>query len=87
MNSAGIIYVQLKMIEETIGPSYKKFLKGINLTKLYYSLYYSIKEKKLDGFRIIEKDISQKDALPNGSYIYQTKDEAYLYVEGFKDEN
>ena len=45
------------MTEETIDPSYKKFLKGINLTKLYYSLYYSIKDKKLDGFRIIE-DIS-----------------------------
>ena len=51
MNSAGIIYVQLKMIEETIGPSYKKFLKGINLTKLYYSLYYSIKEKKIRWFQ------------------------------------
>ena len=57
MNSAGIVYAHSKMTEETIGPDYKKFLKGINLTKLYYSLFYSIKDQKLDGFRFIE-DIS-----------------------------
>ena len=48
INSAVIVYVQPKMTVETIALSYKKFLKGINLTKLYYSLYYSIKDKKLD---------------------------------------
>ena len=54
--------------------------------------YYSIKNGKLDGFRIIE-DISYEDSvgrcfyvLPNGSYIYQTREEAYLYGEGFKIE-
>ena len=91
MNSAQIVYAQPEMNGEAIDPDYKRFLKGLNLTKFQIiPHYYSIKDKKLDGFRIIE-DISYEDsvgkcfyALPNGSYIYQNRDEAYLYGEGFK---
>ena len=94
MNSAGIVYAQPEMRGEAIDPNYKRFLKGLNLTKFQIiPHYYSIKDKELDGFRIIE-DISYEDSegrcfyvLPNGSYIYQTKNEAYLYGEGFKIEN
>ena len=94
MNSADIVYAQPEMKGEAIDPNYKRFLKGLNLTK--YQIiphYYSIKDKKLDGLRIIE-DISYDDsvgrcfyAFPNGSYIKKKKNEAYLYGEGFKIEN
>ena len=94
MNSAQIVYAQPEMNGEAIDPKYERFLKGLNLTKFQIiPHYYSIKDGILDGFRIIE-DISYEDSvgrcfyvLPNGSYIYQTKDEAYLYGEGFKIEN
>jgi len=94
MNSAEIVYAQPENKGEAIDPNYKRFLKGLNLTKFQIiPHYYSIKDGKLDGFRIIE-DISYEDSvgrcfyvLPNGSYIYQTREEAYLYGEGFKIEN
>ena len=66
-----------------------KDLKGL-LTK-FQNLphYYSLKDEKLEGLRIIE-DISYGDSvgkcfyvLPDGSYIYQSKNESYLYGEGF----
>lgn len=94
MNSAEIVYAQPEEKGEAVDPNYKRFLKGLNLTK--YQIiphYHAIKNKSLDGLRIIE-DISYGDsvgrcfyALPNGSYIYQTKEEAYLYGEGFKIED
>ena len=91
MNSAEIVYAQPEMKGEAVDPNYKRFLKGLNLTKFQIiPHYYSIRDKKLDGLRIIE-DISFDDsvgrcfyALPNASYILQTKDEAYLYGDGFK---
>ena len=94
MNSADEVYAQPEETGEAIDPNYKRFLKGLNLTKFQIiPHYYSIKDGILDGFRIIE-DISYEDSvgrcfyvLPNGSYIYQTREEAYLYGEGFKIEN
>ena len=91
MNCAEIVYSQPEMRGEAVDPNYKRFLKGLNLTKYQIIPHYeSIKNKKLDGLRIIE-DISYGDsegrcfyALPNGSYIYQKKNEAYLYGEGYK---
>ena len=81
MNSAEIVYAQPEEDGEAIDPNYKRFLKGLNLTKFQIiPHYYSIKDGVLDGFRIIE-DISYED------YIYQTREEAYLYGEGFKIEN
>ena len=51
--------------------------------------YYTIKDEKIDGKRIIE-DIIFEDSmnkcfyiLPDGSYIIQTLEESYLYGEGF----
>ena len=90
MNCADIVYAQPELDGEAIDPKYKRFLKGLNLTK-YQILphYYSLKDEELDGLRIIE-DISYGDSvgrcfyvLPDGSYIYQTKNESYLYGEGF----
>ena len=94
MNCADIVYAQPELDGEAIDPNYKRFLKGLNLTKFQIiPHYHSIKNKKLDGLRIIE-DITYDDsigrcfyALPNGSYIYQTQNEAYLYGEGYKIED
>lgn len=90
MNSAQIVYAQPELEGEAIDPNYKRFLKGLNLTKFQVlPHYYSVKEEKLDGLRIIE-DITYNDSvgrcfyvIPDGSYIYQTKNECYLYGEGF----
>ena len=90
MNCADIVYAQPELDGEAIDPNYKRFLKGLNLTKFQIlPHYYSLKDEKLDGLRIIE-DISYGDSvgkcfyvLPDGSYIYQNKNESYLYGEGF----
>ena len=90
MNSSEIVYAQPELDGEAIDPNYERFLKGLNLTKLQIlPHYYSLKDEKLDGLRIIE-DISYGDSvgkcfyvLPDGSYIYQSKNESYLYGEGF----
>lgn len=90
MNSADVVYAQPELDGEAIDPNYKRFIKGLNLTK-YQILphYYSVKDEKLDDLRIIE-DISYGDSvgrcfyvLPDGSYIFQTKNESYLYGEGY----
>ena len=90
MNSADIVYAQPELDGEAIDPNYKRFLKGLNLTKFQIlPHYYSIKDEKLDGKRIIE-DITYNDSvgncfyiLPDGSYIIQTCKDIYLYGEAF----
>ena len=94
MNCADIVYAQPELDGESIDPNYKRFLKGLNLTKCQIlPHYYSIKDSKLDGKRIIE-DITYEDSidhcfyiLPDGSYIIQTLNECYLYGEGFTIKN
>ena len=90
MNSAKEVYAQPELDGEAIDPNYKRFIKGLNLTK-YQILphYYSVKDEILDGLRVIE-DISYGDSigrsfyvLPDGSYIYQYNKECFLYGEGF----
>lgn len=90
MNSADIVYAQPELEGEAIDPNYKRFLKGLNLTKVQVlPHYYSIKDEKLDGKRIIE-DITYDDSvnncfyiLPDGSYIIQTVKDIFLFGEGF----
>ena len=90
MNCADIVYAQPELDGESIDPNYKRFLKGLNLTKIQVlPHYYSIKDEKLDGKRIIE-DITYEDSinncfyiLPDGSYIIQTLKDCYLFGEGF----
>ena len=90
MNSADIVYAQPELKGEALDPNYKRFLKGLNLTKIQIlPHYYSIKDEKLDGKRIIE-DITFEDSvnncfyiLPDGSYIIQTYNDINLYGEGF----
>ena len=90
MNSADIVYAQPELKGEAIDPNYNRFLKGLNLTKIQVlPHYYSIKDEKLDGKRIIE-DITYDDSvnncfyiLPDGSYIIQSIKDIYLFGEGF----
>ena len=90
MNCAQIVYSAPELDGEAVDPNFKRFLKGLNLTKFQIlPHYYSIKNNKLDGLRVIE-DIAYDDSvgrciyiIPDGSYIYQNKGECYLYGEGF----
>ena len=90
MNCADIVYAQPELEGESVDPNYKRFLKGLNLTKIQVlPHYYSIKDEKLDGKRIIE-DITYEDSinncfyiLPDGSYIIQTLKECTIFGEGF----
>ena len=90
MNCADIVYAQPELDGESIDPNYKRFLKGLNLTKIQVLPHYnSIKNEKLDGKRIIE-DITFEDSinncfylLPDGSYIIQTLKECTIFGEGF----
>ena len=90
MNSAQIAYAQPEIRGEPVVPYFTRFLKGLNLTKFQIIPHYEvIKNKKFNGLRIIE-DISYGDnkgkcfyVLPNGNYIYQTKNEVYLYDEAY----
>ena len=94
MNCADIVYAQPELDGESIDPNYKRFLKGLNSTKIQVlPHYYSIKDEKLDGKRIIE-DITYEDSidncfyiLPDGSYIIQTLKECCIYGEGFTVKN
>jgi peptidase E len=88
MNCADIVYDPPEL-KEVVDPN-KRFLKGLNLSKfMIVPHYYTIKDEKIDGKRIIE-DIIFEDSmnkcfyiLPDGSYIIQTLEESYLYGEGF----
>ena len=94
MNCPDIVYAQPELEWEAIDPNYKRFLKGLNLTKIQIlPHYYLIKDEKLDGKRIIE-DITYEDSIdncfyviPDGSYIIQTTENIYLYGEGFTIKN
>ena len=94
MNCPDIVYAQPELEGEAIDPNYKRFLKGLNLTKIQIlPHYYLIKDDKLDGKRIIE-DITYEDSInncfyviPDGSYIIQTTKEIYLFGEGYTIKN
>ena len=90
MNCAQVVYAQPELEGEALDPNYRRFIKGLNLTKFQIlPHYYSIKDEELDGLKIIE-DITYEDSIgrcfyiiPDGSYIYQHNNESYLYGEGF----
>jgi len=91
MNSPKEAYAQPELPGEAKNPKYQRFLKGLGITEFQIVPHYHWKKKKkLDGYRIIE-DITYNDSIgrclyviPNGSYIYQTTKEAYMYGEAYK---
>jgi hypothetical protein len=90
MNCADIVYAQPELEGEATNPEYKKYLVGLQLTKINILPHFQeIKELAVDGLRVLE-DISLPDskvrpfyALVDGSYIYIEEDKATLYGEAY----
>lgn len=90
MNMADEVYAWPEEEGET-SPSYKRFLKGLGLTRCQIlPHYYMVRDMKIDGLRAFE-DIAYPDSkgrrfyvLPDGSYIYslngveEVRGEAYV---------
>ena len=90
LNGDDIVYAQPELYGEAIDSNYKRYLKGLNLTKIQVlPHYYSNKDEKLDSKRFME-DITYDNSvnncfyiLPDRSYIIKTVKNIYLFGEGF----
>lgn len=90
MNCKDTVYAQPEMPGESIDPDYKRFIPGLNLSKIQILPHYQmVKDNMLDGKRLFE-DITFSDSfgrsfyvLIDGSYVMR-KDDAYtLWGEGY----
>lgn len=76
MNSAHLVYCQPEEPGESIDPHFKRWIPGLNLTKINIIPHYQmVKDRYLDGVRLYE-DITYKDSmnhqfivLVDGSYV------------------
>ncbi len=76
MNSADVVYAQPEHEGESIDPDFKRYLRGLNLTKTMILPHYQmVKDYYLDGRRLFE-DITYADSVGNqflalcdGSYL------------------
>ena len=76
MNSADVVYAQPELPGESVDPSYRRFLDGLDLTRTMLLPHYQmVKDSFLDGKRLFE-DITYGDsagrcftAIPDGSYL------------------
>ena len=90
MNCANVVYAQPELDGEAINPKYKRYLDGLNLTKINILNHFQyIKNLTIDGLRILE-DIALKDsskrsfyALVDGAYILVDKNKSILYREAY----
>lgn len=86
MNSADVVYAQPELPGESVDPDYKRYLRGLALTKIMVLPHYQmVKNFMLDGKRLFE-DITYGDscgnefiALEDGSYIRIMDGETKLY--------
>ena len=95
MNSADVVYSQPEEEGEAVDPDYRRFLTGLNLTKVMLLPHYQDeKDVVLDGLRVFE-DVAYPDsmgrtfyAIPDGSYLYidsgweELRGEAYMIRDG-----
>ena len=80
MNAADVVYAQPEEEGESVDPEYKRFLKGLNLTKcMLLPHYQEVRERMLDGKRLFE-DITYPDSC--GRQFIALCDESYLYADG-----
>ena len=90
MNCADEVYAQPELEGESIDPDYERFIEGLGLTDVNVLPHYQkVKNYLLDGKRLYE-DITYLDsfghaffALPDGSYVLQDEDGAFLFGEGY----
>ncbi len=90
MNCADVVYAQPELEGEAISSTYRKYLDGLDLTKISVLPHFQeIKEQTLDGLRILE-EVSLPDsktrpfyALVDGSYIFVENSKSMLYGEAY----
>lgn len=90
MNCAETVYAQPEEPGESVDPGYARFIEGLGLTDVNVLPHYQkVKDYILDGRRLYE-DITYEDsfghvffALPDGSYVLQDADGAFLFGEGY----
>ena len=94
MNMADVVYCKPEAEGEYTNKNFNRYLKGLGLTNInIIPHYYLIKDRTLDGGRIIE-DIIAPDTyqtslivLPDGSYIVQVDDCATIFGEAYLFQN
>ena len=76
MNSATLVYAQPELEGEVIDPTYKRFVRGVRLTKKIILPHYSSwKNDVVDGFRLLE-DVTYPDS--RGYVFYLMEDGSYV---------
>jgi len=91
MNCKDVVYAQPEMPGESIDPDFKRFISGLNLSKIQIlPRYQMVKDNLLDGRRLFE-DITFSDsfghsfyALIDGSYVMRKDNEYTLWGEGYR---
>lgn len=94
MNCAAMVYAQPEEPGESLNPDYRRFLPGLELTKLRILPHYQkAKHMILDGQRLYE-DITYYDsyghtfyALPDGSYFYIHDEHTLLCGKAYRLRN
>lgn len=91
MNCKDIVYAQPELPGESIAPDYRRFIPGLNLSRIQVLPHYQmVKDNILDGKRLFE-DITFSDsfgrsfyALVDGSYVMRDGNTYTLWGEGYR---
>jgi dipeptidase E len=84
MNSADAVYSHPEEEGEAVDPDYRRFLPGLNLTKVMLLPHYqNEKDTLLDGLRVYE-DIAFPDSM--GRTFYAIPDGSYLFIDSGREE-
>lgn len=84
MNSADVVYSHPEEEGEAVDPDYRRFLPGLNLTKVMLLPHYqNEKDTLLDGLRVYE-DIAFLDSM--GRTFYAIPDGSYLFIDSGREE-
>lgn len=79
MNCADTVYAQPELDGESIDPNYRRFIKGLGITKYNVLPHYQdIKDDMLDEKRLFE-DITYADSY--GQRFYTLEDGSYILIE------
>ena len=91
MNAAEVVYAQPELDGEAVDPEYRRFIKGLGLTKINILPHYQMTGNfMLDGMRLFE-DITYGDscgrhflALPDGSYYTSIDGKGTVWGEAYE---
>jgi len=93
MNCADIVYSQPEDEGESIDPKYKRYLKGLGLTKLSILPHFSLNDYELDGKSVLN-NLSLPDskkhsfvAIKDDSYVVDNGEKQIVFGESFLFQN